>query len=93
MTATASRSSSKTEDHHAVLIAASTPQPQPQQVAMSRRGGAGRSKRRGIGGVGMAAILLPASFAAAACIPLTGSTMCSAFKNSQISTDRLASEL
>ncbi|KAI5847596.1 hypothetical protein BZA05DRAFT_405346 [Tricharina praecox] len=65
---------------------------------MSRRGGGGgwggggrRSKRRGgigvVGAMGMAVILLPASsLAAAACIPLAGSTMCSAFGKSQIST-------
>jgi len=92
---TTSASGVNSKDRHAVLILTSTSQSQPQQVTMSRRGGR-RSKRRGIGrmGMGVAAILLAASLAAADCIPLAGSTMCSAFGKAQISTgDRLTGQL
>jgi hypothetical protein len=54
-------------------------------MASGGRWGRGRRRSTLLGtGLIMASMLLP--YAAGDCIPLTGSTTCSAFQNSQIST-------
>jgi hypothetical protein len=89
------------DNHYAALIGPSSarfhgkenppkkrqPRSRMGNMSSSSWGRKGRCRRGTLMGAGLAAasmLLLP--YAAADCIPLTGSTTCSAFQNSQIST-------